>query len=92
MRRIDDDESAIYGTVGYQAPEVAETGPSIASDIYTIGRTLVVLTMEFRGYQSTYQVVTQLAAELSASERASFLGGTAARIYHLTPNDWTWPC
>ena len=44
------------------------------------------------GYQSTYQVVTQLAAELSASERASFLGGTAARIYHLTPNDWTWPC
>ncbi len=29
-------------------------GPSVASDIYTIGRTLVVLAMEFRGYQSTY--------------------------------------
>ena len=54
VRRIDDEESAIYGTVGYQAPEVAESGPSIASDIYTIGRTLVVLTMEFQGYQSTY--------------------------------------
>ena len=54
VRRIDDEESAIYGTVGYQAPEVAGSGPSIASDIYTIGRTLVVLTMEFRGYQSTY--------------------------------------
>ena len=54
VRRIDDDESAIYGTVGYQAPEVAEVGPSVASDIYTIGRTLVVLTMEFRGYQGTY--------------------------------------
>ena len=26
----------------------------MASDIYTIGRTLVVLAMEFRGYQSTY--------------------------------------
>ncbi len=54
VRRIDDQESAIYGTVGYQAPEVAEIGPSVASDIYTIGRTLVVLCMEFRGYQGTY--------------------------------------
>ena len=33
---------------------MAELGISVASDIYTIGRTLVVLTMEFRGYQSTY--------------------------------------
>ncbi|WP_183098505.1 serine/threonine-protein kinase [Nocardioides pelophilus] len=54
VRRADDQESAIYGTVGYQAPEVAEVGPSVASDIYTIGRTLLVLTMEFRGYQGTY--------------------------------------
>lgn len=54
VRKIDDDDSAIFGTVGYQAPEVAEHGCTVASDIYTIGRTLVVLTMEFRGYQSTY--------------------------------------
>ncbi len=54
VRRLTDTESAIYGTVGYQAPEVAEVGTSVASDIYTIGRTLVVLAMEFRGYQSTY--------------------------------------
>jgi serine/threonine-protein kinase PknG len=54
VRRIDDEESAIFGTVGYQAPEVAEHGCTVASDIYTIGRTLVVLTMEFRGYQTTY--------------------------------------
>jgi serine/threonine-protein kinase PknG len=54
VRHVDDQESAIYGTVGYQAPEVAAAGPSVASDIYTIGRTLVVLCMEFKGYQSTY--------------------------------------
>jgi serine/threonine-protein kinase PknG len=54
VRRIDDQTSAIYGTVGYQAPEVPTAGPSVASDIFTIGRTLVVLAMEFRGYQSTY--------------------------------------
>ena len=54
VRRVDDQESAIYGTVGSQAPEVAQVGPTVASDIYTIGRTLVVLMMEFRGYQSRY--------------------------------------
>jgi serine/threonine-protein kinase PknG len=54
VRRIDDDESAIYGTVGYQAPEVAQAGTTVASDIYTIGRTLLVLMMEFRGYQTKY--------------------------------------
>lgn len=54
VRRIDDQESAIYGTVGYQAPEVAQVGTSVASDIYTIGRTLLVLMMEFRGYQTKY--------------------------------------
>jgi len=54
VRRVDDQDSAIYGTVGYQAPEVAEVGVSVASDVYTIGRTLLVLTMEFRGYQGTY--------------------------------------
>ena len=54
VRRITDEESAIFGTVGYQAPEVPVVGTSIASDIYTIGRTLVVLCMEFRGYQGTF--------------------------------------
>ncbi len=54
VRRLDDQNSAIYGTVGYQAPEVPTVGASVASDIFTIGRTLLVLAMEFRGYQSTY--------------------------------------
>ncbi|WP_437069424.1 tetratricopeptide repeat protein [Streptomyces sp. enrichment culture] len=54
VRRMDDDESAIYGTVGYQAPEVAEVGPSVASDLYTVGRTLAVLTFDFQGYTGVY--------------------------------------
>ncbi|MFH8799494.1 tetratricopeptide repeat protein [Streptomyces sp. NPDC017936] len=54
VRRVDDDESAIYGTVGYQAPEVAETGPSVASDLYTVGRTLAVLTFDFQGYTTVH--------------------------------------
>lgn len=63
VRRIDDADSAIYGTTGYQAPEVADVGPSVASDIYTIGRTLIVLAMEFRGYQSTYVTTLPPLAE-----------------------------
>lgn len=43
---MDDQESAIYGTVGYQAPEIARTGPTVASDVYTVGRTLAVLVMD----------------------------------------------
>ncbi|WP_078495907.1 tetratricopeptide repeat protein [Streptomyces sp. LaPpAH-108] len=54
VRRTDDEESAIYGTVGYQAPEVADVGPSPASDLYTVGRTLAVLTFDFQGYTTVY--------------------------------------
>ena len=54
VRRMDDHESAIYGTVGYQAPEVPELGPSVASDLYTVARTLAVLTFDFQGYTTVY--------------------------------------
>ncbi|MEV6982027.1 tetratricopeptide repeat protein [Sphaerisporangium sp. NPDC051017] len=47
VRRLDDPDSAIYGTIGYQAPEIAAQGPSIASDLYTVGRTLAVLSFPF---------------------------------------------
>ncbi|MCB5906677.1 serine/threonine-protein kinase [Streptomyces pinistramenti] len=54
VRRMDDEESAIYGTVGYQAPEVAALGPSVASDLYTVARTLAVLTFDFQGYTNVF--------------------------------------
>ncbi|WP_436944019.1 tetratricopeptide repeat protein [Streptomyces sp. SudanB25_2051] len=54
VRRMDDRESAVYGTVGYQAPEVAQTGPSVASDLYTVARTLAVLTFDFQGYTNVF--------------------------------------
>ncbi|MFF1301669.1 tetratricopeptide repeat protein [Streptomyces sp. NPDC058307] len=54
VRRMDDEESAIYGTVGYQAPEVADVGPSVASDLYTVGRTLAVLAFDFQGYTNVF--------------------------------------
>ncbi|MCQ8189810.1 serine/threonine-protein kinase [Streptomyces rugosispiralis] len=54
VRRMDDHDSPIYGTVGYQAPEISESGPSISSDLYTVARTLAVLTFDFQGYTNVF--------------------------------------
>jgi len=43
VRAIDGD-GPIYGTVGYQAPEIADEGPSVSSDLFTVARSLAVLT------------------------------------------------
>ena len=53
VRRVDGD-GPIYGTVGYQAPEIETDGPSPSSDLYTVGRALAVLTFEFRGFQGSF--------------------------------------
>lgn len=41
-----DSYGSIYGTPGYQAPEITETGPTVVSDIYTVGRTLAALALD----------------------------------------------
>ncbi|MEV6280148.1 tetratricopeptide repeat protein [Nocardia sp. NPDC051832] len=41
-----DSYGSIYGTPGYQAPEITRTGPTVASDLYMVGRTLAVLILE----------------------------------------------
>jgi serine/threonine-protein kinase PknG len=53
VRAIEGD-GAIYGTVGYQAPEIATDGPSVSSDLFTVARALAVMTFDFKGYQSQY--------------------------------------
>jgi serine/threonine-protein kinase PknG len=42
VRRIDDRKSPVIGTPGYQAPdeEIQARGPSVESDIHTLGKTL----------------------------------------------------
>ncbi|WP_034088252.1 serine/threonine-protein kinase [Streptacidiphilus albus] len=53
--RRQDDDGAIYGTIGYQAPEIATDGVSPASDLYTVARSLAVLTFDFQGYSTVYR-------------------------------------
>ncbi|MFC4858722.1 serine/threonine-protein kinase [Actinophytocola glycyrrhizae] len=55
VRQTDDYESPLFFTLGYSAPELASEGASIASDIYTVGRTLAVLSIEFAGYTTRHK-------------------------------------
>ncbi|MBG6091143.1 tetratricopeptide repeat protein [Actinomadura viridis] len=55
VRRAGDPDGPVYGTVGYQAPEIAERGPSIGSDLYTVARTMAVLSFEFTGFTGKYR-------------------------------------
>ena len=51
---MDDSDCPIYGTPGYQAPEIAFTGPTVATDIYTVGRTLAVLVMDLPQHRGRF--------------------------------------
>lgn len=65
VRRVDDDQSPIYGTVGFQAPEVARDGTTVASDLYTVARTLATLVFEFKGYQAQFETTLPSADEVA---------------------------
>lgn len=55
-RRIDNTVSPAWGTAGFTAPEVERlgpAGPSVRSDLYTVGRTLAALTLVPRSVDVT---------------------------------------
>ncbi|GAB2866004.1 serine/threonine-protein kinase [Actinoallomurus bryophytorum] len=85
VRRVDDMDSAIYGTVGYQAPEIAELGPSVSSDLYTVGRTLAVLSFPFKGYTSTYADRLPDRADVPLLQRFESYDRLLRRATHLDP-------
>ncbi|PRC90829.1 serine/threonine-protein kinase [Solimicrobium silvestre] len=47
VRKINDPDGDIYATVGFAAPE-ADNEPTAVSDLYTLGRALAVLIMDFK--------------------------------------------
>ena len=54
VRRIYDTGGDIYGTVGYSAPE-AGAGPTPASDLFTVGRSLAVLLTDISGFSREHR-------------------------------------
>ena len=71
VRAMDDDESDLYGTVGYQAPEVGEQPATVSSDLYTVARTLAVLCLDLPGFQDPRRYATSLppASDVPAFRR-----------------------
>src|SRR5258708_12249946 len=63
---MNDDVSALYGTPGYQAPEseLAGIGPSVGTDLYTVGRALAVLSFDFAGFSTRYAASLPTPAEV----------------------------
>ncbi|MEV4257935.1 tetratricopeptide repeat protein, partial [Spirillospora sp. NPDC049652] len=86
VRRLDDQDGAIYGTVGYQAPEIAERGPSITSDLYTVGRALAVMTFPFKRYTSEYSDRIPPRAEVPLLARFESFDRLLRRATHLDPD------
>ncbi|MGW0045188.1 tetratricopeptide repeat protein [Rhodococcus sp. NPDC003348] len=50
-----EDFGYLYGTPGYQAPEILRTGPTVATDIYTVGRTLAVMCLNMPSENGHYR-------------------------------------
>jgi serine/threonine-protein kinase PknG len=71
VRHVGDSDSDLYGTIGYQAPEASPENVSVASDLYTVGRTLAVLSLDVAGFQDENRYATKLPPlrEVSAFQR-----------------------
>ena len=67
--RIGDATSPVYGTTGYRAPEIERAGPSVASDLFTVVRTLAALCLDFQGFHSTYRFTLPSRRDLPQLER-----------------------
>src|SRR5262249_5825746 len=86
VRRLEDVDSPIYGTIGYQAPEIAEHGATISSDIYTVGRTLAVLSFPFKGFTAKYADRLPDRAEVPLLQRFESYDRLLRRATHADPD------
>jgi serine/threonine-protein kinase PknG len=87
VMRIDDHQAAIFGTPGFQAPEVAHEGPSVASDLFTVGRTLAVLILRFVFHAGPYEYSLPPLAEAPTLARWESLHRFLLRATAKHPDD-----
>lgn len=77
---------SIYGTPGYQAPEIIETGPTVASDIYTAGRTLAALILDLpKDDNGNYRTEVPTPERHSLLRRYPFVYRLLLRATHSDP-------
>ncbi|WP_330185626.1 serine/threonine-protein kinase PknG [Nocardia sp. NBC_01503] len=76
----------LYGTRGFQAPEIPQTGPTIASDIYTVGRTLAVLTLNLPMAKGAYREGIPAAEDQPVLARHEFFHRLLLRATDPVPD------
>ena len=87
VHRIGDTQSPVYGTVGYEAPEIEQAGPSVASDLFTVARTLAVLCIEIEGLQSAMRFTLPEPGECAVLRRCDSLHRVLCRATAPDPGD-----
>jgi serine/threonine-protein kinase PknG len=85
--RIGDMQGPVYGTTGYQAPEIDHAGPSVASDLFTVARTLAALCLDFEGFQSTLRYTLPPRRATPLFERYDSLYELLAKATAPNPDD-----
>lgn len=55
VRPQEDRDRPLFGTPGYQDPDITTHGPSVATDLFTVARTMAVLSFDFPGFTSEHQ-------------------------------------
>jgi serine/threonine-protein kinase PknG len=84
VRPIDDRDSPVWGKPGYQDPEIATHGPSVATDLYTVARLMAVLSFPFPGFSASEPIPGPDQVDLLA-EHPSF-AGLLRRATHPDPH------
>jgi serine/threonine-protein kinase PknG len=69
VRLILDRARPVIATPGYHPPELFTTGPSVAADLYTVGRTLAVLALDFAPARKEFQYMLPSPADHPVLER-----------------------
>ncbi len=85
VRLVNDLDSDIYGTIGYQAPEIGTQVPSVGSDLYTVGRTLAVLSFPFSPVRAGADGTEQAPIPFSESGECESLRRFLQRATHADP-------
>src|SRR5918998_3147841 len=84
VRRIDDRDNRVWGKPGYQDPNIATHGPSVATDLYTVARMMALLSFPFPGFLRNDPIPGPDEVELLA-DHPSF-AGLLRRATNLDPH------
>jgi len=85
VRKIGDPHGDVYATIGFSAPE-ASTDPIAVSDLYTLGRALAVLIMDFK-FSSDFEFSLPTPDEVEVLAENESLYRFLLRATHTDPDE-----